>query len=239
MVYLRGLRTAVSYIAVFCLFGALLLGALWFVGSDSAIMGTLFRRLESYKAAGVSESASDEVALAIGRYLRGQTDKLTMVTEINGEESEFFEEKSAMHMVDVKALFSLCIKVALSVGALGALLALLLKPIKAKRCNVGKGMLCAGLTWLLLLLLLLAVCLIDFTTAFEAFHRLFFTNNLWLLNEKTSALIRIMPETLFGYYSAILMLICAALLIAVIAVGSHMWNKARLEIGRNAKREKL
>ncbi|MDD2649061.1 MAG: TIGR01906 family membrane protein [Eubacteriales bacterium] len=238
MINLRGLRTAAAYFSFFFIFGAFLLGTLWFVGSDSVIMSSLFSRLSSYQAAGITESASDETARAIGGYLRGNTDKLSLVTEINGQTAEFFEEKSAAHMVDVRALFFLCAKVALISALVGVLLLLSLKPLKAKRLNVGKGMLCAGLSWLLLLLLLLAVCLIDFTTAFEAFHRVFFTNDLWLLSAKTSALIRIMPEKLFVYYGAILLLALCAGLAALLISGSRIWSKARAELKKSGEREK-
>ena len=39
--------------------------------------------------------------------------------------------------------------------------------------------------------------MLDYDRFFTAFHRLAFTNDLWLLNPRTDLLIRLMPEGLF------------------------------------------
>ena len=38
---------------------------------------------------------------------------------------------------------------------------------------------------------------IDFNSAFNFFHRILFTNDLWLLNPETDLLIRICPSSMF------------------------------------------
>lgn len=39
---------------------------------------------------------------------------------------------------------------------------------------------------------------IDFNSAFNLFHRMLFTNDLWLLNPETDLLIRICPSSMFA-----------------------------------------
>ena len=38
---------------------------------------------------------------------------------------------------------------------------------------------------------------VDFSSAFNFFHRILFTNDLWLLNPETDLLIRICPSSMF------------------------------------------
>lgn len=58
---------------------------------------------------------------------------------------------------------------------------------------VGGSALFLGLAGLLAL-----VCALDFNRAFIAFHHLFFTNDLWLLDPATDLMIRLLPETFFA-----------------------------------------
>ena len=47
--------------------------------------------------------------------------------------------------------------------------------------------------------LILAVAfMIDFTGCFTVFHKIFFTNNLWLFDESTDYMIRMLPEEFFS-----------------------------------------
>ena len=57
---------------------------------------------------------------------------------------------------------------------------------------VGGAALFLGLAGLLAL-----ICALDFNRAFIAFHHLFFTNDLWLLDPRTDLLIRICPQSMF------------------------------------------
>ena len=45
---------------------------------------------------------------------------------------------------------------------------------------------------------------IDFNSLFVLFHRIAFTNDLWLLNPRTDMLIRLMPTGFFVSYAAII-----------------------------------
>ena len=45
---------------------------------------------------------------------------------------------------------------------------------------------------------------VDFDSLFILFHKLSFTNDLWLLDPQTDLLIRLMPTEFFIHYAAIL-----------------------------------
>ena len=52
--------------------------------------------------------------------------------------------------------------------------------------------------WLVIGVLLGVAFSIDFTTCFTIFHKLFFTNNLWIFNPETDYMIRMLPEGFFS-----------------------------------------
>lgn len=62
----------------------------------------------------------------------------------------------------------------------------------------GKALIGGAALFLGLAGLLALVCALDFNRAFIAFHHLFFTNDLWLLDPATDLMIRLLPETFFA-----------------------------------------
>lgn len=62
----------------------------------------------------------------------------------------------------------------------------------------GKALIGGSALFLGLAGLLALACALDFNRAFLAFHHLFFTNDLWLLNPATDLMIRLLPETFFA-----------------------------------------
>lgn len=131
-------------------------------------------------------------------YLRGQRDDLNIDTVVDGTPREFFNAREKAHMADVRGLFlgglalrRLCLFLA---AASIALLALLSVPLK----HLLPRMLCAGTVLFLGITALLAgIISTDFTKYFIIFHKIFFTNDLWLLDPRTDLLINIVPEPFF------------------------------------------
>ena len=131
-------------------------------------------------------------------YLRGNREDLNIDTVVDGTPREFFNAREKAHMADVRNLFlgglalrRLCLILAV---ASVALLALLKVPLK----HLLPRMLCAGTVLFLGVTALLAgIISTDFTKYFIIFHKIFFTNDLWLLDPRTDLLINIVPEPFF------------------------------------------
>lgn len=64
------------------------------------------------------------------------------------------------------------------------------------------GMDCGGCSTVLAALMVWGA--VDFDSLFILFHRLAFTNDLWLLNPETDLLIRLMPTDFFVHYAALI-----------------------------------
>lgn len=131
-------------------------------------------------------------------FLRGDREDLHVPAIVGGVEREFFNEREIAHMEDVKGLFLAAIalrRICAIIAALCIALLLLLKAdvrrVLPKMLRIGAGLflvMAAGLT---------AIISTDFTKYFILFHKIFFTNDLWILDPATDLLINIVPEPFF------------------------------------------
>lgn len=154
-------------------------------------------------------------------YLRGDRADLHVNTVVGGQEREFFNAREIAHMEDVRGLFlgAMKLRTACLIGAVLTILLLFL--LKANVKKVLPRMLCAGSGLFLLVMAGLAALIsTDFNKYFIIFHKIFFHNNLWMLDPNTDLLINIVPEPFFmdtalriavtfGSFTVILLLACA------------------------------
>ncbi|MBR1821574.1 MAG: DUF1461 domain-containing protein [Clostridia bacterium] len=191
----------------------LILTAVHAVGTDGALYYALQQRAwESYdiaSPAGVSDVDLRDLDDRLAAYLAGDYDALradvetygvypVVETEVYGELQPAFNQKEMTHLTDCYNLFALLRKVRkrlipwavlLTVGGVYLL--------EYDRRRIRK------IAWLSPLILLIPLgafavwAAVDFDGAFTFFHRLLFTNDLWLLDPATDLLIRICPQSMF------------------------------------------
>lgn len=139
-----------------------------------------------------------DVTKEMMEYLRGNRKNLVVHTVIDGQEREFFNDREKAHMVDVKELFigGLWIR---RIGVLVLVLsvATLLRTKADWKILLPKSFLSsfaviAGITVGAGLLFVF-----NFNKYFTIFHKIFFDNDLWLLDPDTDLLIRMLPEGFF------------------------------------------
>ena len=132
-------------------------------------------------------------------YTKGQSDSLECYANIDGSEREVFNEREKMHMVDVRNLylnaknFSLLMAI---VFITSIILLLKDREIFFKLFNAFKHILAV------LVLLISVITFYVFTNFYDFwvfFHEIFFTNDLFYLDPKTSILIQMVPEQFFTH----------------------------------------
>lgn len=133
-------------------------------------------------------------------YLIGREEELSIVTDVDGKEQDFFNEQDRLHMADVKRLFLGGLKLRTVFLILGAAL-LLISMVPGEQKYVSRTLFQAykgalGVSAGLLLFLGIAFS-IDFTACFTVFHEIFFTNDLWLFDPEVDYMIRMLPEGFF------------------------------------------
>ena len=121
--------------------------------------------------------------------------------------------EDCQHLFDL--LRALCLGLAIA-AALLVLLSLILE-WKEKPARAGS----VAPVWIASLILIVPLAIfgvwaaLDFNSAFNFFHRLLFTNDLWLLNPETDLLIRICPSGLFESMGLRIALRAAVILLGV------------------------
>lgn len=139
------------------------------------------------------------VADMITRYLKGGNDAFQHVFTVNGAEFAAFNQKEQQHMADVQGLFRLCRYIAwLGWGVV------IFGSLSARRKLSWRTFRRTLIAILAAVTAVIILACIDFNSLFVLFHKVAFTNDLWLLNPQTDLLIRLMPIEFFVSYAAII-----------------------------------
>ena len=132
-------------------------------------------------------------------YLKGDRERLSVVTTVEGTEQDFFNEQDRLHMDDVQGLF--LGGLALRRGAFAVLAAALVFLAAACRKEIWRTLarsfqVVLGILAALILFLGIAMAR-NFNAVFTKFHELFFDNDLWIFDPAEDYMIRMLPEGLF------------------------------------------
>ncbi len=132
-------------------------------------------------------------------YLIGKEEKLSIVTNVDGERQDFFNEQDRVHMADVKNLFLGGLKLRMVCIMAAALLILGLVAGKTDWKYLLPRAYTRALLMLSAVIVLLGIAFaIDFTACFRIFHEIFFTNDLWMFDPANDYMIRMLPEGFFS-----------------------------------------
>ena len=192
------------------------------VGGSAPLMHSLMQRHAPPETTGLPQERYPAMAEMITDYLSGREKDFQFSFAEGDVIRQCFQLHEQQHMADVKALFDLCRTVLLlSVLTLLALGGGAYVLRDQRRC-VARGFL-GGVLGLLLAVAALAVWgVVDFEGLFVLFHRMSFTNDLWLLDPRTDLLIRLMPLNFFIHYAAVLCGTWLGALLMMAAVARHL-----------------
>lgn len=131
-------------------------------------------------------------------YLRGERDTLSVITNVEGHEQDFFNEQDRFHMEEVRGLFigGLNIRLSACIIALICIAFLIITHADIKKVIPRGYWIALGITGAAVLLIGVA-SIIDFNAVFIQFHHIFFDNNLWIFDPAEDYMIRMLPEGLF------------------------------------------
>ena len=131
-------------------------------------------------------------------YLRGEGDTLSVVTTVEGQEQDFFNEQDRFHMGEVRELFigGLNIRFGACVAAVLCVLFLVITRADIKKVVPRSYWIALGLTGAAVILIGIAA-VVDFNAVFVQFHHIFFDNDLWIFDPAEDYMIRMLPEGLF------------------------------------------
>ena len=167
-------------------------------------------------------------------FLRGKREDLHGYTTMGGEYREFFNDREIAHMEDVRGLFigglwlrrigiliTLCFAaLAYFWGRKSAERTAALKRLIPKSLCIGTGAVFA------VSLVLIGIISTDFTKYFIVFHKIFFNNDLWVLDPRTDMLINIVPEGFFFDTAARIALVFAVIVVMFFVGNLVLYKRA-------------
>ena len=171
-------------------------------------------------------------------YLIGRRTELSVITDVDGQTQDFFNEQDRLHMADVKNLFLGGLTLRWVLLAAAAVLIALLVLLKGDwRRIIPRAYFIALGIFLAVTVLLGALFASDFTKYFTIFHEIFFTNDLWIFDPATDYMIRMLPE---GFFYDMVMRIGGCFLgsLAVLLVIFLVWRHFLGKGHRQTKNEK-
>ncbi|OCN03614.1 hypothetical protein A4S06_05520 [Erysipelotrichaceae bacterium MTC7] len=194
-----GLKVFLSAILALCIWVGVLFGCVEGFALQRSFFESQDARLGIHERMHVSE---DDYTKAMGNvlsYIKGERDSISTNITYNDKARDMFNEKEAEHMVDVKDLY-LNFRFVAIVCVVFAVLLLLILILDAPREFIAVfsvGYLRMSIIFMICLGALGIYAAIDFTSFWNAFHGVFFSNDLWLLNPATDFMIRMLPEAVF------------------------------------------
>ena len=175
-----------------------LLAAVHVVGTDAGLYYALQMREDILPCAGISEADLIRLDEALSDCLRGREKALYLYCEVFGELQPAFNQRELIHMEDCRQLFILLRAAIRASGVLASLfLTLGCVLLRGERRLIRRSACLAPPVIAVPLGLFAGWAALDFNSAFNFFHEMLFTNDLWLLNPATDLLIRICPIGMF------------------------------------------
>jgi len=175
----------------------MLMASLREVGLNPQLYFDLQMEAGILQEAGISEDDLLKLDVALARYLGGKQTAIDYRIEVFGRQVQPpFNAREMRHLADCRTLFA-------PVTAVWFNIALAIIAAALIFCNGGwrtgrRAVWLASAIFMLPIAVLGIWAAVDFPSAFTFFHRILFTNDLWLLNPETDLLIRICPQSMFA-----------------------------------------
>ena len=190
-----------AVIMMFLLIGVLLLTSVQVAIYGDSQYRFYEREYKKYQVADSLNMTMDnimDVTDQMMAYLIGNKAELSVITDVDGETQDFFNEQDRFHMGEVKDLFLGGLKIR-NIMLVAVLLILIL--LAARKADMIKLLprayfVTLGITGVITIVLGVLFAS-DFDKYFRIFHEIFFDNDQWMFDPATDYMIRMLPEGFF------------------------------------------
>ncbi|MBQ8201849.1 MAG: TIGR01906 family membrane protein [Clostridia bacterium] len=214
------MKRVLSVFLALCMAVGWFAASIYLLGTGSITMRTVMKRYAPPQDTGLPAEEYAPVASMITGYLNGDEIPFQHIYTVNGTEYTAFNQKEQQHMEDVQSLFRLCRMICFVClgGYLLTELYLLWGDKDRTNWRTFRRTLLAVLAVVTAVILLACI---DFNSLFVLFHKLAFTNDLWLLNPQTDLLIRLMPIEFFILYAVLIGLLWLTGMAVLLILSTH------------------
>jgi len=178
---------------------ALVVASVIFVASNKELYKEIQVKLQIADYAGCSQETLDYATSELINYMNDKRDDLDIEGVVYNMNTKIFNEKEIAHMVDVKKLY-LTGKNVIYISLILMMLLFIFEITTNREAFNYKFFSSAIITMVLVLvgfIFIGAYAALDFNGFWMSFHKVFFTNDLYLLDPNTDFLIRMMPLEFF------------------------------------------
>lgn len=160
-------------------------------------------------------------------YLHDDRENLeNIVTEVNGQQRDFFSAREKEHMADCKVLFDNGFK--LRNACTFVFIVITIKMILAGWFDLRQFIKICGIISIIIIFSALLVAIaaaVNFDACFILFHKLFFDNDLWLLDPQTDLIINVLVEDFFADIALKIGIYCMSVTVVLAACGTALYFK--------------
>ena len=229
-------RTLATILFVIALPVALVTTNIRLLANAPLVYDYAFDRYDGKEATGLSRADLDETGGALREYFNNGEKTFYHPVTVNGLETSVFNARETAHMEDVKALF-VTVNRAQEISVVFVLLYAVAFFIWARDGQV-RQLAAQSLVGLALGIAVVGgigiVAAFGFAPAFERFHSIAFSNDLWRLNPATDRLIQMFPEPFWRDMTIVLGAMCALEALAIAAISGVYLIGSRSERTRIA-----
>lgn len=179
--------------------------------------------------AGISEEDLMRLDTHLADYLSGKKSNGDCMVKVFGQKQNAFNDREAQHLADCRRLLAPVSAPWLAACLIIAGIALILPGKQGRRVSAWT----ASVIILLPIAFLGVWAALDFNSAFHFFHKILFTNDLWLLDPRTDLLIRICPSSMFANMGLRIALMSAGVLIGlplIVTIAHYLSERKRKTI---------
>jgi integral membrane protein (TIGR01906 family) len=180
-----------------------------------------YQKLDTAEQIGMSGADLQAATDALLDYLRGRREDLHVQAIIGGQQREVFNQREILHMADVRTLYLWAMRIGNGLLILAAAFYLWAWIGGRDKAAVLGGYLQGNYILLGLIAVLGIYAALDFNSFWTGFHKIFFTNDLWLLDPRTDILIQMVPEQFF-FDLVMRIVVSAAVIIAILMAAAHL-----------------
>lgn len=161
---------------------------------DSNLLINLYEKYNVYDNLEVNITKDDVKMLTdkMMNYLNNKEDELSYSIIVNENKMDFFSERTKIHFSDVKVLMNNLINLAYITFIILIILIIFLKG----KINFRQYMISLMLTFIIYIFFIICIA-INFDSFFITFHKIFFSNDYWILDPNYDYVISLLPEELF------------------------------------------
>lgn len=195
-------KWVLAVLAAVCVFIILTVSAIQWVAFDLDFYWNMYYGQHTPERVGMSQDDLSRVTVEMLDYLNDEPGAsfADITAVIDGVERPVFNEREITHMVDVKRLYTTVrlVKEICCIAAAVCIILLLIWMKSAAFRRLSAAYLIVGGALILGAVLIWLITRNNFSAFWERFHRIFFVNDLWILDPRTDLLIRMVPEEFFS-----------------------------------------